>query len=119
MDTKENKRKIVWYTLIINFFKNIVLVIFSIFSYSFKGLKACTYDLFVFLYNSISWRLDKAYRRTKEVLGPEEFHGNEKKKKETQKTQIRREMQDGYFVDDPKSGGRTTALLSAVRDAGW
>lgn len=112
MDTKENKRKIVWYTLIINFFKNIVLVIFSIFSYSFKGLKVCTYDLFVFLYNSISWRLDKAYRRTKEVLGPEEFHGNEKKKKEkiykySKKTLDKLEKEYQELVRDLQTTGAT------------
>ena len=85
MDTiatpNQSKEKKAWYTLIINFFKNIILVIFSIFSYALIGLKACTYDLFVYLYNVISWRLDKAYKRTKEVLGPKEFDDSEKKKK--------------------------------------
>lgn len=73
--------KKVWYDLIFEFFKNIVLVIFSIISYAFIGLKACTYDLFVFLYNSASWKLDKAYKRTKEALGPQEYDNNDKKKK--------------------------------------
>ena len=76
------KEKKLWYTFIIDFVKNIFLVIFSIFSYALIGVKACTYDLFVFLYNSISWKLDKAYRRTKDVLGPSNKETEKKKKKE-------------------------------------
>ena len=48
----------------LDFFKNIGLVIVAIFEYAFVGLKACTYDLFVFIYNKLSWHLDKAYKRT-------------------------------------------------------
>ena len=83
---KENvmpkKEKVIWYDYVVKFFKQAILMIFSIFSYAFLGLKACTYDLFVFLYNSLSWRLDKAYRRTKEVLGPNDSNDDKKKKKE-------------------------------------
>jgi len=79
------KEKKVWYVSIIEFLKNIILVIFSIFSYAFIGIKACTYDLFVYLYNSTSWRLDKAYKRTKEALGPHEYNISEKKKKKKEK----------------------------------
>lgn len=76
-----DNNKSVWYVKVIDFFKNIILVIFSIFSYAFMGIKACTYDLFVFLYNSISWRLDKAYKRTKEAMGPHEYDHKEIKKR--------------------------------------
>lgn len=75
------KEKVVWYVSILEGVKNIILTIFHIFSYAIIGLKACTYDLFVFLYNSLSWRLDKAYRRTKEALGPNAIDEDNKKKK--------------------------------------
>ncbi len=45
---------------ITNFFKNIILVIFYIFEYAFKGVKAVTFDLFVWLYNTITWKFSKA-----------------------------------------------------------
>lgn len=57
---------------IIDFFKNSTLTFFYIFYYAFIGLKAITYDLLVNIYNSISWRLDKAYRTTKNVLKEKE-----------------------------------------------
>ena len=75
------KEKIVWYVSILEFFKNIILTFFHIFAYAFIGIKACTFDLFVFLYNFVSWRVDKAYRRTKEVLGPNDDYDKKKKKK--------------------------------------
>ena len=75
------KEKIVWYISVLEFIKNIFLTIFYIFSYAFIGIKACTYDLFVYIYNSTSWRLDKAYKRTKEALGPHHFEDDNKKKK--------------------------------------
>lgn len=75
--------KKVWYVNVVEFLKNVILVIFSIFSYAFIGIKSCTYDLFVYLYNSISWRLDKAYKRTKDALGPHDIYdGSKRKKKE-------------------------------------
>ena len=74
--------KKVWYVAVWDFFKNIILVIFSIFSYAIIGLKACTYDLFVFLYNSISWKLDKAYKRTKDSLDKEAKDFKEMRKKQ-------------------------------------
>lgn len=75
------KEKIVWYVSVLEFFKNIILTVFHIFSYAFVGIKACTYDLFVYLYNNISWRLDKAYKRTKDALGPHGDVDDDKKKK--------------------------------------
>ncbi len=80
------QEKIVWYVSVLEFFKNIILGIFHIFSYAFIGIKACTYDLFVYLYNSLSWRVDKAYKRTKEALGPHGDIDDDKKKKKKEKT---------------------------------
>ena len=71
-----------WYIKVIDFFKNIILVVFYIFYYAFVGIKACTYDLFVYIYNFISWRLDKAYKKTKEVLKNDDVDSDTKKKKE-------------------------------------
>ena len=53
MDTAINKKS--FGTNIVDFFKNIVIGFISIFSYAFKGAKACTFDLMVFIYNSISF----------------------------------------------------------------
>lgn len=64
---KENKSNN-WYDKVFLVVKTIFLTFFYIISYAFIGIKACTYDLFVFLYNSISWKLDKAYRRTKDAM---------------------------------------------------
>lgn len=80
-ENKPIKEKKYWYVMVLNFFKNIVLVLFHILTFAFIGVKACTYDLFVYLYNFASWRLDKAYKRTKEVLGTNNEREIEKKKK--------------------------------------
>lgn len=54
------------------FIKDFFMIFVYIFQYAFLGVKACTYDLFVYVYNSLSWKLDKAYRKTKEVLSSKE-----------------------------------------------
>jgi len=108
-----NKEKTIWYVSVINFLKNIILTVFYIFSYAFIGLKACTYDLFVFLYNSASWRLDKAYKRTKEVLGPNALEeDNNKKKKEkvynySAKTLAKLEQEYQELLRDLQTTGAT------------
>jgi len=107
------KEKIVWYVSVLEFLRDLVLVIFHIFSYAFVGLKACTYDLFVYLYNNLSWRLDKAYKRTKEALGP---HGDvddtKKKKKEkvynySAKTLAKLEAEYQELLKDLQTTGAT------------
>ena len=55
-----------WYVNVISFFKNIILTIFAIVTYAIIGIKACTYDLFVYLYNTITWRFAKGYKRLRE-----------------------------------------------------
>lgn len=107
-----NKEKKLWYIPIVDFFKNIFLVIFSIFSYALIGIKACTYDLFVYLYNYISWKLDKAYRRTKDVLGPSNVESDKKKKKEkvynySAKTLAKLEQEYQELVKDLQTTGAT------------
>ena len=107
-----NETKI-WYVEVIDFIKNIILIIFSIFSYAFIGVKACTYDLFVYLYNSLSWKLDKAYKRTKEVLGPHQMDDSDKKKKKEKvynysaKTLAKLEKEYQELVQDLQSTGAT------------
>ena len=75
---KENKN---WYMTIINFFKAFIMNFLYIFYYAFIGLKACTFDLFVFLYNSISWRTGKAYQKTKDALNTNNDKERDKKAK--------------------------------------
>ncbi len=126
VDTKEQKSVIV---SIFNFFKNSVLVFTNIFVYAFIGLKASTYDLFVYLYNSISWKLDKSYRKTKEALGPKEKLDDEdrerKKKKKVYKysarTMARLEQEYQDLVKDLQTTGATrskevNAYYFKVRD---
>lgn len=62
------KAKVNLFKSISNFFVAFFETIFAIFQYAFIGVKACTFDLFVYIYSSLSWKLDKAYRRTREVL---------------------------------------------------
>lgn len=104
--------KKVWYVIVLEFLKNICLVIFSIFSYAFIGLKACTYDLFVYLYNSASWKLDKAYKRTKETLGQHDDGYDNKKKKEkvynySAKTLAKLEQEYQELLQDLQTTGAT------------
>lgn len=107
------KENIVWYVSVLSFFKNSILIIFYIFSYAFIGIKACTYDLFVYIYNALSWRLDKAYRRTKEVLGPDALHETEKKKKKekvykySERTLAKLETEYQELVRDLQTTGAT------------
>lgn len=100
------------------FFKNVILVIFSIFSFAFIGLKACTYDLFVFIYNSLSWRLDKAYKRTKEALKVPEYNNDGKKKQKTykysRKTLAKLEMEYQELVKDLQTSGATRSKEANV-----
>ena len=60
---------------IIDFF----MAILYIFYYAFIGIKACTFDLFVYIYNSITWRFGKAYKNAKDGLDETE---DDKKKPE-------------------------------------
>ena len=75
----ETDTKKFWYVSVIDFFKNIILTIFAIVTYALIGVKAVTYDLFVYLYNTITWRLGKGYKRLKE---PSNAIMEEVKKKE-------------------------------------
>ena len=102
-----------------DFFKNIILVIISIFFYAFIGLKACTYDLFVNLYNAFSWKLDKAYRHTKEVLTKNIVIEPEKPKKDkvynySAKTLAKLEQDYQELVRDLQSSGATRSKESNV-----
>ncbi len=95
-----------------NLFKNIILVIFSIFSYAFFGLKACTYDLFVHLYNSLTWKMGKAYKRTQAALGPAGTVDNGKKKKTkvykySAKTLAKLEQEYQELIRDLQTTGAT------------
>ena len=52
-----------------NFLSSFLNVIVSIFKCAFIGFKASTYGLVIYLYNAISWKLDIAYHKTKDVVG--------------------------------------------------
>ncbi len=117
MNKKDNpqKEKQYWYVSVYNFFKAMVNVFINIFIYAFIGVKAMTYDLFVFLYNSISWRLDKTYRTTKEALGPKQDFDLDEKKKEKKKkvykysakTMAKLEQEYQELVKDLQTTGAT------------
>jgi len=100
---------------IIKFFKNIILGFFSIFMYMFIGIKACTFDFFVSIYNSISWRLDKAYKKTKAVVGADEEYEEDTKKskkkakvyKYSAKTMAKYEKMAEELAKDLQAGGAT------------
>ena len=111
MEMETKKEKIEWYISVLAFFKNMFLTIFYIFNYAFIGLKACTYDLFVYLYNSASWKLDKAYKRTKDVIGPQDNVGKKKKKEKvyhySAKTLAKLEAEYQELMRDLQTTGAT------------
>lgn len=111
--TKVAKESSVWYVNVLEFFKNALLVIFYIFYYAYIGVRACTYDLFVYVYNSLSWRLDKAYKKTKEALNSDELEDDTKKNKKEKvykysaKTMAKLEKEYEELVKDLQSTGAT------------
>ena len=106
-----NQESNVWYVKVLEILKSILLIIFYIFSYAFIGLKACTYDLFVYLYNSISWRLDKAYKKTKEAFSGNDDEDGKKKKekvyKYSAKTMAKLEKEYQELLKDLQGTGAT------------
>ncbi len=117
---------------IVKLFKNIFLTIAYIPYYSFIGIKACTFDLFVSLYNSASWHLDKAYRTTKNAIdkNPNNVYNddsdNRKKKKQkvykySAKTMAKLEAEYQELARDLQTTGATRSkevniYLFKVRD---
>lgn len=81
MDAAVNDKKI-WYVQVAEVFKLIFSTIGSIFSYAFIGLKASTYDLFMYIFNSSSYKLDTAYKKTKDMVGGGDYIDDTNKKKE-------------------------------------
>ena len=118
MDTTVSKKS--FGTNIVDFFKNIVIGFISIFSYAFKGAKACTFDLMVFIYNSISWKLDKAYRRTKDSIYSAEYEPDDRKvKKEkiykhSKRTMAKLEAEYNELVRDLQTTGATRSKEANV-----
>ncbi len=116
-----------WYMSIVNFFKNIIFAIFYIFYYAFIGVKVCTFDVFVSLYNSISWKANSAYRKTKDLMQNDEDDDNKKKikkKKEykySAKTLAKLEAEYQELAKDLQTTGATRSkevnvYLYKVRD---
>lgn len=104
---------------IIDFFKNIVLVFFYIFYYAFVGLKACSFDLFAYIYNSFSWKLDKAYKKVKDSTTKDEYDDDVKKKKKKEyrysaKTMAKLEKEYNELVKDLESTGATRSKESNI-----
>ncbi len=105
-----------------NLAKDIALAFFSLFSYFFIGLKACTYDLFVFIYNSLSWKFDKAYRSAKQAIkSNNEVEEDTKKKKKKEKvykysakTMAKLESEYQQLVKDLQTTGATRSKEAKV-----
>ena len=118
MKAQNNQEKKVWYVVVVEFLKKVALTIFSIFSYAFIGVKACTYDAFVYIYNSLSWKLDKAYKRTKEVLAQDAYDKPKEKKekvyKYSAKTMAKLEAEYNELVKDLQTSGATRSKEANV-----
>ena len=122
----EVKEKKYWYVTLGDFFRNIFLTFFAIITYSLIGLKACTYDLFVYLYNTIVWRLGKGYKRTKEPANFIKMQTDKPKKKDkvynySAKTLAKLEADYRELVRDLQTTGatrskETNAYYFKVRD---
>ncbi len=81
----EAKEKKYWYLSLGDFFRNVFLTFFAIISYALIGVKACTFDLFVYLYNTLSWRLGKGYKRTREPANYIKMDNDKNKRKDKDK----------------------------------
>ncbi len=110
---------------VLDFIKDYLLSFAYIFSYAFTGLKACTFDLFVYIYNSISWKTNKNYRRTKDNLKNSEdnYHTQKKKKqyKYSARTMAKLEEEYKQLAKDLQTTGATRSkevniYLYKVRD---
>ncbi len=122
----EVKEKKYWYVTLGDFFRNIFLTFFAIITYSLIGIKACTYDLFVYLYNTIVWHLDKGYKRTKEPANFLQVQNDKTKKKDkvynySAKTLAKLEADYRELVRDLQTTGATrskevNAYYFKVRD---
>jgi hypothetical protein len=51
-----------------NVFLSFLMSFVNVFKYAYLGVRACTVDLFFAIYDAISWKLDKAYRNTKDAI---------------------------------------------------
>ena len=110
---------------VLDFIKDYLLSFAYIFSYAFTGLKACTFDVFVYIYNSISWKTNKNYRRTKDNLKNSEdnYHTQKKKKqyKYSARTMAKLEEEYKQLAKDLQTTGATRSkevniYLYKVRD---
>lgn len=66
---------------------NYLLIPVNILKYALYGLKTITLDLFITIYNFLSWNLNKTYTKTKEIVeGDNIYERNTFKKKKKEKT---------------------------------
>jgi type IV pilus assembly protein PilC len=59
---------------------SILLIPINFFKYAFLGIKALIFDIWVILFNAISFQVDKAYRGTKNTLTNDEIYEKNKGK---------------------------------------
>ncbi len=112
-----NKEKKYWYMSIVNFFKNILLTFFNIFYFAFVGLKACTFDIFVKIYNSFSWKTDSAYKNTKGAIKDDDKINKGKKAKQykySAKTMAKLEADYQELVKDLQGSGAVRSKVVNV-----
>lgn len=64
-------------------FKTIVTYFVLILKYALRGLKFVTIDLFMALYNMVSGGVDRAYKKTKDIVTPDMPSKETKKKKDS------------------------------------
>ena len=118
-----------------NIFVSLILSFVHVFKYAFLGLRACTVDLFFVIYDAISWKLDKAYRNTKDALvketssvnlnsptgGAINYEDRYKSKKKKEKTYVysdkkmaKLELEYQELVKDLQAGGATRSKEPCV-----
>ena len=110
MDTTVKKKSIS--DIIIDFFKNVFYAFLSVFSYAYIGIKACTFDLFVYLYNAITWRFNKGYKRAQDDYYDDEEDDSKRNKepkvyKYSKKTMAKLETEYNELVRDLQTTGAT------------
>ncbi len=110
MDTVKNENNNLINILIFPFYTILNILVFAL-----KGFKACFYDLWVILYNFLSYRLDKIYRSTKdgnidETMDIYERTKKIKKKKEykySPKLLAKLEKEKALLTEDLQKAGAT------------
>lgn len=110
VNNSKNNKNSIFQTLVLPFYTIANILVFAL-----KGFKALFYDLWIIIYNSISYRLDRIYQSTKEVSLNENddiYERTKKMKKKkvyhySDKTLAKLEKKKALLLEDLQKAGAT------------